>query len=122
MARDINKVIKQEIRQALRQVWIKYSPERREVLMESRVVRPRIKKDGSISKKPDVYNRCRLCLAEVKKIEVDHDEPVGSTPDFPPKPNSPDWSNWILKLFCKKENLRAVCKLCHKEKSKGERK
>lgn len=57
---------------------------------------------------------CAICNGEFssKDIQVDHKEPIGSC-------NT--WDSFIEKLFCEKDNLQAVCKPCHKAKTKKER-
>jgi 5-methylcytosine-specific restriction endonuclease McrA len=100
-------------------VWSLYSPERKQVLWQSKIVKKRENKDGTISKVPDVYYRCATCGDEFKQgeVQVDHREPVGKTPDFPPKADETAWVEWILRVFCGVENLQVICKSCHRAKS-----
>jgi len=61
---------------------------------------------------------CAHCLHEfpAKDVEVDHIDPVVSTSD-----GFMDWNIFIDRLYCPKENLQVLCKVCHKKKTKEER-
>jgi 5-methylcytosine-specific restriction endonuclease McrA len=62
--------------------------------------------------------RCSLCFNEVvqKEMEVDHIKPA-----IDPKKGFISWDSFINNLFCEKENLQAICKVCHKEKTLKEK-
>lgn len=64
------------------------------------------------------HYRCNVCKEEFTsaQIEVDHIKPV-----INPKKGFTSWDDYIDALFCESKNLQAVCKSCHKEKSKKER-
>ena len=72
---------------------------------------------------PQVFYLCAGCKNEFKatQINVDHVEPLGKTPDFPPVKDSGDWANWLTRLFCGVENLQVLCEECHKTKTANER-
>jgi len=59
---------------------------------------------------------CAICEGEfpAKEVEIDHKNPV-----IPPEGFS-TWDDYILRLFCSKDNLQVVCKSCHKIKSYNE--
>lgn len=83
-------------------------------------------KDGTVSKKPNLVYLCAGCMYEFKKseIHVDHIDPVGTTPEFPPPlPDTNDgWDEWLMRLWCDEHNLQVLCKVCHKKKTAAERK
>jgi 5-methylcytosine-specific restriction endonuclease McrA len=60
---------------------------------------------------------CAMCENEFtsKDMEVDHIKPVVS-----PTKGFVSWDSFIENLFCEADNLQAICKSCHKEKSKKE--
>ena len=53
----------------------------------------------------------------VKNIYADHIHPV-----VDPKEGFTTWDNFIERLFVEKDGYQALCKACHDEKSKEERK
>lgn len=63
------------------------------------------------------HYRCAKCKQEFtsKDMEVDHIKPVVS-----PTKGFVSWDSFIENLFCEADNLQAICKPCHKEKSKKE--
>jgi 5-methylcytosine-specific restriction endonuclease McrA len=63
------------------------------------------------------HYRCAKCKEEFtsKDMEVDHIKPVVS-----PTKGFVSWDSFIENLFCEADNLQAICKSCHKEKSKKE--
>ena len=65
------------------------------------------------------HYRCTKCreLFPQKQIQVDHVQPVVDT-----KKGFVSWDVFIDRLFCEADNLQLLCKNCHKEKSKKERK
>jgi DNA-directed RNA polymerase subunit RPC12/RpoP len=48
---------------------------------------------------------CSTCNKMTDRVEIDHLEPCGF---------SKTWDEFITKLFCPPEMLRAVCPSCHK--------
>lgn len=71
-------------------------------------------KTGRVAK----HYSCNICKCEFtsKDIEVDHISPV-----VDPSTGFIDWNTFIDRLYCSKENLQAICLICHKKKSKDER-
>lgn len=61
----------------------------------------------------DGFFRCenKTCKKKVPKIHVDHIEAAGSIRE----------ADFIKKLFCPSSGLQALCKDCHKVKTKEER-
>lgn len=118
-----DKVIQQRIRAAIRQVWTRYSPERKEALYQAKRTKKQKNKNGETSKRPDVSWICASCKEQFKgaQVQVDHIEPVGKTPIFPPAPEDTSWSTWLLRLFCVVDNLQVLCKECHQIKTKKEK-
>jgi 5-methylcytosine-specific restriction endonuclease McrA len=108
---------------ALRQVWSRYSPERKQVLADAKVTQTKTNKDGSISKRPDVYYTCNGCkeLFKLSEIQVDHDTPVGTSPGWPPD-GSGMWDRYLLSINCPESNLQVLCKPCHNIKTAQEAK
>lgn len=76
-------------------------------------------KDGSIGKRPHIVYTCRKCLElhTQKNVQVDHIEPIGSTPELA----NEEWGTWIAKLFVSFDRLQVLCLTCHKAKTKLER-
>lgn len=72
------------------------------------------KKTGRIAQ----HYKCNICSGEfpAKEIQVDHIQPV-----VDPLVGFKDWNTFIRRLFCEEKNLQAVCKVCHKEKTKKEK-
>ena len=60
---------------------------------------------------------CNACQKEfvATEIEIDHINPV-----VDPKKGFTTWDDFINRLFCTKENLQALCKECHKIKTRKE--
>lgn len=88
---------------ALRKVW-RYSPARRAVKNRAKV--------------GEAY-RCESCQGLFERIEIDHIDPVGSCV-FTSGPNKgkKNWNEFIERLnYVQEDNLRALCRGCHKEKS-----
>ena len=56
---------------------------------------------------------CSLCKQTFPStlVQIDHKEPIGKCDS---------WDVFIERLFCEVENLQAVCKSCHKIKTKKE--
>ena len=72
-------------------------------------------KSGRLAK----HYKCNACKKEfpAKDVEVDHISPVVHTTE-----GFLDWNEFIKRLYCGKENMQVLCKLCHKIKTKEERK
>ena len=60
---------------------------------------------------------CAACCQEytAKDVVVDHIDPV-----IHPKEGFVSWDVFIQRLYCDKDNLSVLCKVCHKIKSKEE--
>ena len=100
-----------------------YDPDRKQVLKDARREEPYIKKDGTVGDKIVVTYKCYICnkYHPGKDTQVDHVKAVGKQPPWPPTGNG-EWDRYLLDLFFSgKENLKPVCKPCHKIKSKTER-
>lgn len=89
-------------------------PPKYETLNDAFTERKLNKKTGKLAK----HYTCAICQEEftAKDIEIDHIIPVVS-----PTKGFTTWDSFISNLFCQKENLQAVCKSCHKEKTARER-
>lgn len=113
--------LKQRIREALRSIFTKYHQPRREVLADARRLLPKVNKDGEESRQPNVRFECNSCkeLYKATEVAVDHKEPVGATPEWPPITEG-DWERWMLRVYCESQNLQVLCKVCHDRKTKGE--
>ena len=66
------------------------------------------------TKREGKHYRCQICtgIFPSSQVQVDHIKPIG------------DWSDWnkvVNALFCEADNLQAVCKPCHLEKTKKEK-
>lgn len=98
------------IRSNLRRAWSKY-PVKFQVLKENR--RPF---QGDDKRTKWEYN-CAICSKwfKTKDVEVDHIEPAGSLKEYS------DLPAFVERLFCTKDNLRVLCKPCHKECTRLER-
>jgi len=61
---------------------------------------------------------CTVCKTERqgKEIEVDHITPAGSLKCYN------DLPGFVERLFCSEDDLRVVCKLCHREITAKEKK
>ena len=105
------------IRSALRRAFSR-SPLVREVLNAVRREVPKYCKDGSLAKKPSVQYQCSMCNEWVgtTKVAVDHLNPVIRI-----DVGFEDWTVFIERLFCPKENLQCLCETCHLVKTNKER-
>lgn len=94
---------------ALRAAWRRWPPKWL-VLQKSLVGRRKNKRTGREAK----HYRCAICDGAFPQtqIQIDHITPIGS---------KDSWDLFIEALFCEKENLQAVCKECHKIKTRVER-
>ena len=63
--------------------------------------------------------RCEQCskIVGFKQYDIDHIEPVGITPGSRNDKEGRTWDSYIKALFCSAENLRLICKPCHKKKT-----
>lgn len=89
-------------------------PPKFETLNEAKTEKKINEKTGRLAQ----HYRCNLCSAEFtnKDMEVDHIEPVVN-----PAEGFVNWDTFISRLFCDKSNLQAICKPCHKAKTKQEK-
>jgi len=64
------------------------------------------------------HYQCELCNQEFtqKDMEVDHINPA-----VDPQKGFTTWDDFIDRLFCERDNLQALCKSCHKIKTKQEK-
>lgn len=60
-------------------------------------------------------DKCELCGKKDKKIAVDHILPV-----VDPSLGFTTWDSYYSRLFVSEENLQALCKVHHSEKTKAE--
>jgi len=86
----------EKIRKAIRQVW-SWSYPRRLCIQRA------TGKDG--------FARCEICKKKTPKVYVDHINKVGDVD-----------AGFIKRLFCASKFLQAICKTCHNQKTKEERK
>ena len=96
------------VRSALRKAWVKWPP-RFNVIKESR---------RAVKNKRHKWEvRCAVCKKwwQLKHIQVDHIEPVGTLKKYEHLPD------FVRKLFVSSDKLRTVCKGCHQIISKKNR-
>lgn len=88
------------IRNALRKLWL-WSPQRREAKKAARIA-------------PGLY-LCAMCQRahREKEVDIDHVEAVGPTPGSK-LGKERSWDDFMRRLFCHAEELRCLCKSCHK--------
>lgn len=100
-----------KIRAALRQIY-RFSPMRREILKAALYVDPRTK---------NKFFLCPLCETHWHEAmaEVDHEPPLGPLNKFFAD-NENGLSEWAYNLF--NGDTRVICKICHKKKTKEQRK
>ena len=99
------KTLETKLRSAIRLIWSR-SAERRAVLKAA---------IDEQAKGPNKYFNCPICAQAwpVQMAEVDHEPPLGPFDD---------WHNvedYINRMFFGPQ--RAICKLCHKEKTAAQR-
>ena len=114
------------VRGQLREAFHRW-PVRLSVLERVKVVEETITRSGRPSKRPTVWYVCEQCGAKCKatvakgnpknyvRIWVDHIDPVV------PVDKVIGFDEYINRLFCKPENLQALCDTCHKAKSAKEK-
>lgn len=92
-----------------RRLFMYYWPAKKDLIKWNR-----IKKDGVFKL------QCAKCLEwfREKDIQVDHITPVGKQPDL----NSKSVSEYVGKLFINIDGLQILCRDCHFEKTKIDRK
>lgn len=105
------------IRSAIRRIFSR-SPDVIETLQKARRERPWYKKDGTVAKKPRVEYICSNCDEWFmgKDVQVDHTIPV-----VDPVEGFIDWNTFVERLFCDPNNLKVLCKPCHKVKTDQEK-
>jgi hypothetical protein len=86
---------KNKIRTALRLVWHRSYAR---ALVVKRSVRP------------DGFCFCEKCKKKCPRVQIDHVIPVGEVDE-----------GFIKRLFCPSTALRALCKECHKERTRVDR-
>lgn len=99
------------IKSALRTASVRWPP-RYETLSEAFAGSKINPESGRMAK----HYKCASCKKEfpAKNIEVNHIEPVVPIEGFT------TWDDIIERMFCEKEGLEALCKECHKERTKEE--
>lgn len=99
------------IKSALRTASVRWPP-RYETLSEAFAGSKINPASGRMAK----HYKCASCKKEfpAKNIEVNHIEPVVPIEGFT------TWDDIIERMFCEKEGLEALCKECHKERTKEE--
>ena len=93
-------------------------------MYKAKRTKKRSNKDGSISKIPNIVYVCAMCKGEFKEKEtqVDHVDPVGVTPEFPPADDGNTWVDWMIRLFFPETPSQVLCRECHKIKTVEDRK
>lgn len=101
-----NSFITSALRSASRRWPPKYT-----VLNEAKTEKKTNSKTGRIAQ----HFVCASCLVDypAKEVQVDHITPIGY---------DKSWDEFINGLFCERENLQVLCKVCHAVKTKQERK
>lgn len=105
----------------IRKAYRMFNPKFQIILDKARVELPRYNKDGSLSKRNEVRYKCNNCngLFKSSEVNVDHVIPViesgKSQHDY-------TWDEYIDRMDCSISNLQVLCKVCHKVKTKRERK
>ena len=91
-----------------RKRWMMF-PERKKALINARVGKLRNKKTGHLA----FHLECAECkgLFVEKEVDVDHIIDAGSLKCFD------DLPVLVERLFCKAEDLKILCKSCHKKKT-----
>lgn len=74
------------------------------------------KRESKKSKRQAMHYECALCHGQFTStdMEVDHIDPVVSEEGWQ------GWETFIHRLYCPASNLQAICKVCHKAKTKDE--
>ena len=97
------------IRSALRRAWTKYP-------VKFKVLRAAQRSYKGDNKRQKYEYQCAMCEDWYKQneVEVDHIKPCGSLKEYE------DLPEFVKTLFCEEDNLRVVCKPCHKTITYGE--
>ena len=68
------------------------------------------KKVNALTKRMGMHYKCKSCKNEypAKQVQVDHIKPVVDT-----KIGFTSWDEFIERLYCSKDNLQVLCKMCH---------
>jgi 5-methylcytosine-specific restriction endonuclease McrA len=111
-----------QIRGQLRLLF-RRSPHHKAALQKARIEKQKFNKDGSLAKRPAVFYECEICKGHfrVTHVEVDHVTPIGPAPGSKNAPEGLTWDMFINRVFCSYLNLRVLCKPCHLDKTKRER-
>jgi ribosomal protein L44E len=107
-------VVQRQLVAHLRLVWSRYDSNKKQVKDDARVYVPVTKKDGTPSKKYDVYYRCDECKELFRNrtdVHIHHKTEVGATPGWPI--TAAEWGAFLERLFCDKSNLVCICVGCH---------
>lgn len=90
---------------------------RRQVIREAAIEEPIYKKDGTLSKRVKIVgytcNHCKCCILPHEKLDVDHIDPVRS---------GYSRISQIEIVWSDKDNLQVLCKPCHVQKTKEDKK
>lgn len=91
----------------------------KEIMECGRIEKPRYKKDGSLSKIPNVFYTCEYCnnLHKSSNIHVDHIEPVIGVDETLADLTLDEYAERVHYSPCQR-----LCKSCHLKKSKAENK
>ena len=113
-------ILKSYIIRAIRQAFVR-SDQYKECKTRNRVEYDKYKKDGTLSKRKDVFYRCEHCKKEFKEkdVEVDHKSQVVQLYE---SANDLTITAYISRVFCNALNLQLLCKECHNVKTKAENK
>ncbi len=118
--KNLDPVLKSYLIRAIRDSF-KRSRLYKQVKKLARVEKPKLKKDGTPAKRPEVFYRCKMCskLHKDKDVHVDHRDPVTS---LYTSTNDLTIEGYISRVYCNLHNLQVLCKPCHAEKTKTENK
>jgi len=77
------------------------------------------KKINELTKRMGMHYKCKSCKNEypAKQVQVDHIKPVVDA-----KVGFTSWDEFIERLYCTKDNLQVLCKMCHDKKTLKEKK
>jgi len=98
-------------------------PPRNEALKSCRRELPRkIKKDGTLYKKPNFEYPCNKCKAWFKSSDVivDHIIPIVNPADITARSEEEYIGKFAVSLLCYTDNLQVLCEPCHDKKTKKE--
>ena len=112
--------IRARIISAIKEIWSRYSIEKKNIKEAAKVKVYKTNKDGSQSKAYNVYWTCAACGELADKVDTDHIKPTGASPSWPPN-NDHTWDAWLRAQFSFEVNLQPLCKPCHQEKTSEEK-